>query len=194
MKRAIFLLLFCGILPATLFSGAGLPALAADAPVAKTAAPAAQAPAAKTNSAILGKHDSNQPINIAADSVTADLAAKTVAYSGNVIVTQGDIRMHADAMKVNTDQGKANTILANGKVVVDSPTSGTATGDAGVYDVSNHLITLTGRHVVLVHNQDISSGTKLTVNLVTNIATFVGDKSQPGNGRVQGVYTPTGHD
>lgn len=178
MKRAFFLLMLCGVLPAALSSGAGLPARAADAP-------------AKTN-ALLGKHDSSQPINIAADAVTADLAAKTVAYSGNVIVTQGDIRMHADAMKVNTDNGKASTIQANGKVVVDSPASGTATGDAGVYDVPNHLITLTGRHVVLVHNKDISSGTKLTVNLVTNIATFVGDKSQPGNGRVQGVFSPTG--
>jgi lipopolysaccharide export system protein LptA len=170
MKRALFLLMLC----------AGLPAQAADAPTAKT------------NSPILGKHDSNQPINIAADTVTTDLAAKTVLYTGNVIVTQGDIRMHAETMKVNTDNGKASTILANGKVVVDSPTSGTATGDAGVYDVSNHLVTLTGRHVVLVHNKDTSSGTKLTVNLVTNIATFIGDKSQPGSGRVQGVFTPTG--
>jgi lipopolysaccharide export system protein LptA len=182
MKRALFLLMLCGIVPVR----------AADAPAAKTVAPAAQAPATKTNSAILGKHDSNQPINIDADSVTTDLVSKTVTYNGNVIVTQGDIRMHADVMKVNTDNGKPSTILSNGKVVVDSPTSGTATGDAGVYDVANHLITLTGKHVVLVHNKDISSGTKLTVNLLTNIATFVGDKSQPGTGRVHGVFTPAG--
>jgi lipopolysaccharide export system protein LptA len=156
------------------------------------AAAAAAPPAPKTNS-VLGKHDTSQPINIDADKVTADLAAKTVTYSGNVVVTQGDIRMHADAMKVNTDNGKAaQTITANGHVVVDSPTSGTATSDTGIYDVPGHLITLSGRHVVLVHNKDVSSGTKLTVNLATNIASFVSEKSQGGNGRVQGTFSATG--
>jgi lipopolysaccharide export system protein LptA len=75
-------------------------------------------------------------------------------------------------------------------VVVDSPASGTAIGDTGIYDVPNHLVTLTGRKVVLTHNKDVSSGTKLTVNLVTNIATFVSDKAQGGNGRVTGTFTP----
>jgi lipopolysaccharide export system protein LptA len=187
MKRALIVPMLCGIVTA---SGANAQPAPAAPPAAKP--PAAQP--AKSSSPILGKHDSNQPINIAADSVTADLAAKTVTYTGNVIVTQGDVRMHAETMKVNTDNGKANNILANGRVVVDSPASGTATGDAGVYDVANHLVTLTGKHVVLVHNKDVSSGTKLTVNLVTNIATFVGDKSQPGGGRVQGVFAPTNHD
>jgi lipopolysaccharide export system protein LptA len=171
MKRAAFLVLtLCGGL---------CPAFAADAPASKT-------------NTLLGRHDSNQPINIAADKVTADLNNKTVIYTGNVVVTQGDIRMHADGMKVATAEGKADKIYADGKVVVDSPASGTATGDAGTYDVPNHQITLTGHHVVLVHNKDVSSGTKLTVNLVTDVATFVSDKAQGGNGRVQGTFTPTG--
>ncbi len=154
---------------------------------AQTPAPAATA---KTNT-VLGNHNTNQPINIDADKVTADLANKSVLYTGNVVVTQGDIKMHADTMKVNTVDGKAaQNIQANGHVVVDSPASGTATSDAGVYDVPNHQITLTGRKVTLVHNKDISSGTKLTVNLVTNIATFVSDKAQGGNGRVTGTFTP----
>lgn len=170
MKQAAFLLLMLC---------AAAPAFAADAP-------------AKTNS-LLGNHNTNQPINIAADKVTADLNAKSVTYTGNVVVTQGDIKMHADAMKVNTDNGKAaQNIQASGHVVVDSPASGTATSDIGTYDVPNHLITLTGRKVVLVHNKDVSSGTKLTVNLVTNVATFVSDKTQGGNGRVTGVFTPGG--
>lgn len=140
----------------------------------------------------LGNHNSNQPINIAADHMSANLQEKTLTYTGNVIVTQGDIKMHADAMKVNSDNGKTSLIQANGNVVVDSPASGTATGDAGTYDVPNHVVTMTGRKVVLVHNKDISSGTKLSVNLVTNVATFVSDKAQGGTGRVQGTFTPTG--
>jgi lipopolysaccharide export system protein LptA len=162
---------------------AAAPASAADAPPTS---------GAKTNS-LLGQRNTNQPIDVHADKFSADLNAKTFTYSGNVIVIQGDIRMHAADVKVNTADGKApTTIVATGGVVVDSPGSGTATGDAGTYDVPNHLVTLTGRKVVLVHNKDISSGTKLTVNLVTNVATFVSDKSQGGNGRVQGTFTPTG--
>jgi lipopolysaccharide export system protein LptA len=172
MKRAVFLfLMFCG------------GAQAADTPPSS----------GNKTATLLGQHNTNQPINIAADKVTADLNNKSVTYTGNVIVTQGDIHMHANAMKVDTVDGKAVQIIqATGNVVVDSPASGTATGEAGTYDVPNHTVTLTGRKVVLVHNKDISSGTKLSVNLVTNVATFVSDKSQGGNGRVTGTFTPTG--
>ncbi len=153
----------------------------------------AQAADAPKSNGLLANRNSNQPIDVHADKFSADLNAKTFTYSGNVIVTQGDIRMHAADIKVNTADGKApTTIVATGGVVVDSPGSGTATGDAGTYDVPNHLITLTGRKVVLVHNKDVSSGTKLTVNLATNVATFVSDKAQGGNGRVQGTFTPGG--
>jgi lipopolysaccharide export system protein LptA len=181
MKRAAFLLVvFCGLGTAV--------ARAADAPAA---------PAGKTSS-LLGKRDTSQPINIAADKVTADLNAKTVTYSGNVVVVQGDIRMHADAMKVNTDNGKAQTIQANGNVVVDSPASGTATGDSAVYDVTPRTVTLSGK-VVLTRAKDVMRGAKLTINLVTGQAVLGGQGgvqgtqgAQTGNGRVQGVFTPTG--
>ncbi len=141
---------------------------------------------------VLGKRNTNEPINIAADKWQADLKVNSLTYTGNVVVTQGDIRMRADVMKVNTDKGKAQTITATGRVVVDSPASGTATADTGIYDVPSHLITLTGRRVVLTHNKDVASGTKLTVNLDTNIASFASDKTQGGNGRVQGTFSPSG--
>ncbi len=159
-----------------------------------TALPAyAQSAAPKTN-ALLGNRNTNQPINIAADKVTADLNAKTVTYSGKVIVTQGDIRLRADAMKVNTDNGKAQTITANGNVVVDSPASGTATGDNAVYDVTPRTVTLTGK-VVLTHGKDVMRGTKLTINLLTGQAVLGaanGTNSAASPGRVQGVFTPSG--
>jgi lipopolysaccharide export system protein LptA len=158
---------------------------------AQTSAPKPAAPAGKTNS-LLGKHDSSAPINIAADKVTADLNAKTVLYSGNVVVTQGDIRMHAEAMKVLTNEGKAaQTIEANGAVVVDSPASGTVTGDTGVYDVAAHTVLMTGK-VVLTHGKDVMRGTKLSVNLDTGQATLGAQGAAQSNGRVQGTFTPSG--
>ncbi len=149
---------------------------------------AADAPAKSTS--LLGAHNGNQPINIAADKVMADLNAKSITYSGNVVVTQGDIRMHANAMKVNTDNGTAKTIQADGAVVVDSPASGTVTGDSGVYDVSAHTVLMSGK-VVLTHGKDVMRGTKLTVNLVTGQAVLAA-QSGANNGRVQGVFTPSG--
>ena len=53
------------------------------------------------------------------------------------IVTQGDIRLRANAVRLNVT-GKDNRpdkIFANGHVVVDSRASGTVTGDKGIYDV-----------------------------------------------------------
>ena len=41
-------------------------------------------------------------MTITADKMLADLNAKTVTYTGNVIVTQGDIKMHAGSVKVTT--------------------------------------------------------------------------------------------
>jgi lipopolysaccharide export system protein LptA len=145
--------------------------------------------AAKTSSLLSG-HNGNQPINIAADKVTADLNSKSITYAGNVVVTQGDIRMHANAMKVNTDNGTAKTIQADGAVVVDSPASGTVTGDSGVYDVSTHTVLMSGK-VVLTHGKDVMRGTKLTINLVTGQAVLAA-QSGANTGRVQGVFTPSG--
>jgi lipopolysaccharide export system protein LptA len=158
---------------------------------AQTGPKPATPPAGKTNS-LLGKHNNSEPINFAADHWTADLNNKSFMYTGNVIVTQGDIRLHADTMKVLTDNGKAaRTIQANGAVVVDSPATGTVTGDAGVYDVAAHTVLMTGK-VVLTHGKDVMRGTKLTVNLDTGQATLGAQGAAQSNGRVQGTFSPTG--
>jgi lipopolysaccharide export system protein LptA len=140
------------------------------------------------------KTDPNQPINIAADKFLADSNAKTGTWSGNVMVTQGDIKMRANSMRVNVvgKSNKPDKILANGNVVVDSPSSGTITGDNAVYDVAPRTVTMTG-HVVLKRAKDVMRGTELTVNLVTGQA-VLGAKGPgaPAGGRVQAVFTPSG--
>lgn len=142
--------------------------------------------------------DNNAPINISADKFLADSNAKTGVWSGNVIVAQGDIRMRANTVRVNVvgKDNRPDKILANGNVVVDSPGSGTATGDSAVYEVNPKLVTLTG-HVVLKRAKDVMTGSRLTVNLVTGQATLGAGagaataSSTPG--RVQGVFTPSGN-
>ena len=107
-------------------------------------AQAAEAQAAKPS--LLGKHDADAPINIAADKFVADENAKTGTWSGNVVITQGDMRMRANSVRMNVvgKDNKPDKIFAQGNVVVDSPSSGTVTGDNGVYDVVQRSINLTG--------------------------------------------------
>ena len=164
MKRA---LLFCVMLCA-------VPALAAPQPI---------------------RRNSNEPINVSADNFIAEKepvksgpGVINGTYSGNVVITQGDIRMRADTVRINVIANKPNKIYADGNVVVVSA-SGTATGDHGVYDVAPRLVTLTG-HVVLTKEKDVMRGAQLTVNLVTGVAQLGGGVAGTHGGRVQGLFTP----
>jgi lipopolysaccharide export system protein LptA len=135
------------------------------------------------------QHDSRAPIEIAADHFLADNEAHTGTWWGNVVVKQGDLLMHADRVRGHIQGNTADKIYADGHVVVDSPKSGTATGDKGVYDVAHRMITLEGR-VVLKKQKDVMRGSTLAVNLATGQARLDA-KSAPG-GRVQAIFTPAG--
>jgi lipopolysaccharide export system protein LptA len=155
---------------------------------------ATQAWAADPAKTVLGKHDTSAPIVINADKSTADLNAKSVSYIGNVVVTQGDIKMHSNSMKVTTASGKADKIYADGKVLVDSPTAGTVSGDNAVYDVTPHTVTVSGHVVLTKAGKATMRGAQLTVNLDTGLATLGGvakGVTDSTGGRVQGVFTPS---
>ena len=159
-------------------------ALAAGAQAATTTASTASKP-------ITGNHDNNAPINISSDNFQADLNNKSGTYTGNVIVVQGDTKLRANQVRVLTANGKADKIYADGNVVVDSPQSGTATGDKGVYSVGPRTVLMTG-NVVLKKGKDVMRGTQVTVNLVTGQMVMNGGVKAPGSngGRVQGVFIP----
>ena len=134
----------------------------------------------------LGNHNSNAPIDITSESFDYDLNSKVGIYSGNVVVVQGDMRMRSDKMRVNVAQGKPTHIEATGKVVVVAP-NGTATGDVGVYELASRTITMTG-NVVLTKDKDVMRGTKLVMDMNTNLAHLYA-QGMPGN-RVRGLFIP----
>ena len=86
----------------------------------------AQTPAKPTAKPATKRADA--PINIDSDSFQADLNGKTGTWRGNVVVTQGDMKLRANSVRVSTVDGNADKVNATGNVVVDSPASGTATG------------------------------------------------------------------
>ena len=152
----------------------------------------AQAATTASSKPVLGNHDNNAPINISSDNFQADLNGKTGTWTGNVLVVQADTKMRANSVHMTTVNGKTDKIFASGNVVVDSPNTGTATGDNAVYSVVPRTVLMTG-NVVLKKGKNVMKGTQVTVNLVTGqmVMTAAGAKSpnNPG-GRVQSVFMP----
>lgn len=151
----------------------------------------AAAAAPSGGNALMSKKDNNAPITINSDTFQADLNGKTGTWQGNVVVVQGDMKLRANSVRMTTVNGKADKVLASGNVVVDSPKSGTATGDSGIYNVGPRTVLMTG-NVVLKKGKDVMRGQKLTVNLVNGQAVLGGGVkgTAQGNSRVQAVFTP----
>ena len=60
--------------------------------------------------------DKDQPIEVEADTAELDDAKKISVYRGNVIVTQGTIRMTGDVMTVHqTEDGDLDTLILEGR-------------------------------------------------------------------------------
>ena len=128
--------------------------------------------------------------NVASDSFEGDFQTKVGTYIGNVIVTQADCKLRADRVIAEATTGKdINRLTANGNVVFDS-SSGTATGDHGVYELGPKTITLTGK-VVLTKGKDVMRGTLLVVDLNTGLAHLTAKGMQ--GGRVQSTLVPAEH-
>ena len=52
--------------------------------------------------------DSNAPINISSDSFQADLNSKLGTWSGNVIVTQADMKLRANTVRMSSPRRSAS--------------------------------------------------------------------------------------
>jgi lipopolysaccharide export system protein LptA len=156
-------------------------ALTLGAAISAACAADAVAPASRTS---VPAHNSNAPINVSSDTFEGNFQTKVGTYNGNVIITQGDDKLHADRVKVDVVAGKPSRFEATGHVVFVS-SSGTATGDNGVYELGPRTITLTG-HVVLTKEKDVMRGTSLVVNMDTGQSRLIARGAQ-GN-RVQGLF------
>lgn len=148
---------------------------------------------------VTGTHPANAPssqltmskckgaTNVASDAFEGNFQTKVGIYSGNVIVTQDDCKLRSDKVVAAATTGKdIDRLTANGNVVFDS-SSGTATGDNGIYDLTAKTITLTGK-VILTKGKDVMRGTLLVVNLNTGLAHLTA-KGMAG-GRVQSTLVP----
>ena len=135
-----------------------------------------------TAQAISG-HNSNAPVNYAADRIELQDRQHRVVLSGNVDVTQDNLRVRAARTVVdftNTDSLRIQKITATGGVVVTRGNE-VARGDVAVYDFGRRLITMSG-NASLKRGADTLNGQRFVIDLNTGVSSAEG-------GRVTGSFT-----
>jgi len=149
-------------------------------------------PALGQTSALKG-HDSNAPVDVAADRIEVQDRADRAIFSGNVVVRQAGLTLTAARLTVaysSTGGIELRRIDAAGGVTVRSP-SETARGDFAVYDLDRRIITLIGG-VSLVQRDARVNGGRLVIELDSGRAVMDGG-GPPGTtsqgGRVSGTFT-----
>jgi lipopolysaccharide export system protein LptA len=160
--------------------------------LATTGALLALAPAFGQTSALKG-HNSNAPVDVAADRIEVQDRADRAIFSGNVVVRQADLSLNAPRLTVaysNAGGIEIERIDASGGVIVRSP-SETARGQYAIYDLDSRLITVIGG-VTLTRGQSRVSGGRLVIDLRSGRAVM--DGGAPAGvgsqgGRVTGTFT-----
>jgi lipopolysaccharide export system protein LptA len=129
--------------------------------------------------------DTSLPVQVAADQLAVNNADGTAVFSGNVVVTQGEMKLAAGEVKVTygTTQSDIESLLASGGVTV------TNLGDAAeakeaVYTIDSGMIVLSG-DVLLTQGGSAMAGQKLSINLKDGTGVM--------EGRVTTTFQPGGN-
>ncbi|MGL3820233.1 LptA/OstA family protein [Sphingopyxis sp. R3-92] len=148
----------------------------------------------------LANHNSNAPVDFAANSIEVQDRSDRVVISGNVRVTQAGLTLTAARMTVAYTRAggtDVNRLDATGGVVVTKGDE-RATGNVAIYDLDKRLITMVG-NVELRQRGNHLRGGRLLIDLNTGRATVDGRGAARGpdgnpvsggtNGRVTGTFT-----
>lgn len=148
----------------------------------------------------LANHNSNAPVDFAANSIEVQDRADRVVVSGNVRVTQAGLVLTAQRMTVAyTRSGgtDVNRLDATGGVTVVKGDE-TAKGNVAIYDLDRRLITMVG-NVELRQRGNHLRGGRLVIDLTSGRATVDGRGAARGpdgnpvqggtGGRVTGTFT-----
>lgn len=135
-------------------------------------------------------HDSNQPVDYAADRIELQDKSQRVVLTGNVQITQGDLTLRAPRTTVayRSEGGlKIQRLDAAGGVDVRRGDE-SARGDVAVYDFNARVITMVGHVTLRRAGGDTLNSGRLVIDLKTrNTITDTG----PG-GRVTGTFSVKG--
>lgn len=140
---------------------------------------------------VFGGHNSNAPVNYAADRIELQDKQKRVVLSGNVDITQGDLRLRAARTTVAyTDAGslKIQRLDATGGVLVTRGNE-SANGDVAIYDFNKRIITMVGNVRLKRANGDNLNGARMVIDLNSGVSSVNGGAGSGGRGgRVSGSF------
>jgi len=151
-----------------------------------------------TAQSALRGHNADAPITVDAKTFDSDYAKNRAIWSGDVRITQGDLRLDADTVTILYTLGKKggdpqiDRIDAQNNVKLVTP-SETASGRIGIYDTVHRTITLIGG-VTLTHGDSVLRGQRLAIDLDSGRsrldgAATAGTPGKPAeNGRVKGTF------
>lgn len=159
--------------------------------------------AAIASTALAERADREKQIVVAGDRAVADDAQKTLVFDGNVVITQGTMRMTASKVTVREDKDKHQYYVANGAPVtfrqkrdnVDEWIEGQA--DRAEFDDRNDVLKLFNRARVKRNNDELT-GEFITYDMRRDVAEVTGapaGTSAPNNtGRVKVIISPPRRD
>lgn len=136
-------------------------------------------------------HDSDAPVNYAADRIELQDRQNRVVLSGNVQIDQAGLRLSAARTLVDyTDAGslRIQRIMATGGVTVARGNE-RARGNVAVYDFHRRIITMAG-DVRLNRGSDTLNGGRLVIDLRTGVSSIDGRAS--GSSSVTGAQGSSG--
>ena len=126
------------------------------------------------------------PISVSSDGLEFDYRTRVITYKGSVEVTQGDIKMQSDTLRVVLDdraENRVKEVVAEGSVRVSKGTRW-ATGGRAEFDQAKQTVVLSNDAVVHDGSNEVS-GDRIVVYLNENRSVVEG-----GNGRVRAVLFP----
>ncbi|WP_232332739.1 LptA/OstA family protein [Novosphingobium aquimarinum] len=127
-------------------------------------------------------HNTNAPVDYAADRIELQDRQDRVVLSGNVDIKQADLRLQAARTIVNfSDAGalRIQRITATGGVRVNRQNE-VATGDVAVYDFNRRIITMVG-NASLKRGSDTLRGNRFVIDLNSGVSA--------AEGRVSGTFS-----
>jgi len=131
------------------------------------------------------EQDTTLPVEVSADQFAVNNADGSAVFSGNVVVTQGKMKLSAATIQVKygADRKSIDQLIASGGVIV------TNLGDAAeareaIYTIDTGMIVLTGE-VLLTQGPSAMAGQKLTINLKDGTGIM--------EGRVTTTFVPGGN-
>lgn len=123
--------------------------------------------------------DPDAPVEVTADMLDLDQTAGTANFTGNVVVTQGEMKLTAPEILVEyamTPEGElgddVERITATGGVLMVTPTEA-AEAQQAVYSPLKNEVVMTGE-VLLTQGPNTLAGERLVVDLTTGVGQVEG--------------------